>query len=178
MSRYEELRRAFSEYQDAERKFVTENEAIANQIVSGLREYLEMPLTFPSPEIGGGTLHKSYTPLYSVDENGETTEANFLAAALTHLTDGTFRFAFGVVLERAAGAFPKKKLIVNVVCRRDDGKVTIDISGEKVICTFDGTKCPDIEKAHSLIMNLLMKWLQHRPGDGRGFSHFGFRMGN
>lgn len=178
MSRYDELRQAFSEYKDAERKFVQENLAIAVQITDGLREYLGMPNSFESREGDGRIHYKAYLPVYSVDDDGATHDENYLGSAITHLTDGSFRFGFGVILERAEGAFPKHNLIMKVDCKRRDGKVTIRISDEEVTCVFDGEKCPDIGKAHDLILRLLLQWLKHRPGDGHGFSQFGFRMGN
>ncbi|QFT63855.1 hypothetical protein [Roseivivax sp. THAF30] len=175
MSKYDELRAAFSTYKEAERKYVEENQALALLIVNGLRDYLEMPKSFSRKE-GNTTYSQSYTPFFSVDEDGNTEEEKFFMDALSHLSDGSFKFAFGVILERSEGAFPKHNLILHVECKRRGEKVNIDVSGKTLDATFDGKNCPEIEKVHELIFGQVMEWLQHRPGDGHGFSKFGFAM--
>ncbi|WP_156943961.1 hypothetical protein [Roseivivax isoporae] len=173
MSKYDELRAAFSSYRDAEIQFVQENQALALLIVHGLRDYLEMPKSFRRKE-GSTTYDQSYTPFFSVDEDGNTEEESFFEDALSHLTDGSFKFAFGVILERAEGDLPKKNLILNVECMRRGDKVNVDVSGRALEVTFDGKNCPEIDSVHEMIFSQVMEWLQHRPGDGHGFSKIGF----
>ncbi|OOY20408.1 hypothetical protein BMI86_07590 [Thioclava sp. DLFJ5-1] len=175
MSKYDELRAAFSTYKDAEHQYVQENETLAMLIVNGLREYLEMPASYPRKE-DRTTSYKSYTPFFSLDEDGNTEERPILRDAISHFSDGSFKFAFGVILERSEGAFPKHNLILHVECKRRGKEVNIDVSEQALDVTFDGENCPEIEKVHELIFRQLMAWLQHRPGDGHGFSKFGFAM--
>lgn len=175
MSRYDDLRAAFSSYKDAERQFVQENEALAQLIVIGLRDYLDMPQSFPRQE-GATTYSQSYTPFFSVDEDGNTEQKRVWMDALSHRSDGSFKFAFGVILERAQGAFPKHNLILNVECKRRGDKVNVDVSGSTLDVTFDGKNCPEIETIHELIYRQVMQWLRHRPGDGHGLSKIGFAI--
>ncbi|UWP88376.1 hypothetical protein [Aliiroseovarius crassostreae] len=175
MSKYDELRSAFAEYKEAERQYVQENQTLALLIVNGLRDYLEMPASFPRKD-GDVTYTQSYTPFFSVDEDGNTEEKDFYMDALSHFSDGSFKFAFGVILERAEGAFPKHNLILHVECKRKGSRVHIDVSGESTDCDFDGRECPQIEKVHAMIFAQIQEWLKHRPGDGHGFSKFGFSM--
>lgn len=175
MSRYDELRAAYSEYSNAERQYIQENENLALLIVNGLREYLGMPNSFQRVE-GTITHHESYTPFYRINEDGDFTKENFLMEALSHFTDGSFTFAFGVILEPTEGSRRKHSLILKAKCERKGSRVSIDVSDKKLNVTFDGQNCPEIAQVHELIFDLVKEWLKHRPGDGTGFSKFGFAM--
>lgn len=174
MSKYDKLRSAFSDYKEAEHQYTQENENLARLIVDGLREYLDMPNSYES--FSNGTISfESYTPFYKLDEDGNTKEAQF-PRALSHFSDGSFRFAFGVILERAEGAYPKQNLILKVKCKRDGETAHLDITDRSIEVQFDGTDCPDIQQVHDLIFSQVLEWLKHRPGDGHGFSKFGFAV--
>lgn len=175
MNRYDELREAFIHYKKAEQQYVEENERLAVLIVAGLREYLGMPQSFPRRE-GNTTYMQSYTPLYKLDADGDTEEKKALQDALSHHSDGSFKFAFGVILEKAENAFPKHNIILHVECKRRGRNVTIDISGESMEATFDGTNCAEINDVHAMILKQILEWLKHRPGDGHGFSKIGFAI--
>ena len=126
---------------------------------------------------GDSTTYKAYTPVYRVDDDGSTSEKSFLQDAITHLTDGSFRFAFAVTLDISENTFPKQCLILTVECKRLKDVVTVSIADTAVDCSFDGKKCPDIVKTHEMIFRLVFEWLKHRPGDGNGYSKIGFKMG-
>lgn len=177
MSKHEELRLAFAEYTKSERDFVGSNEIFADLIVGGLREYLAMPTNYLH-KTRDGTAHKSYTPVYRVDDDGSTSEESFLQDAITHLTDGSFRFAFAVTLDIDEKTFPKKCLILSIECKRLNDIVTVSVADTTVDCTFDGVKCESIERVHEMIFRLVLGWLKHRPADGHGYSKIGFKMGS
>lgn len=175
MSKYEQLRRSFSEYANAEKKYVDENQRLTQLIVNGLRDYLEMPKSYEKPK-GSFTEFKSYTPFYKMDEFGNTSEVPLFIDAISHLTDGTFNFAFGVILEKEDGKFPKRNIIFKVYCTRRGDNVEVDISGKSVELSFDGNQCPDIHKAHDVIFNHITDFLKRRPGDGQAPSKFGYAV--
>ena len=183
MTKYDKLREEFTTFDDAERRFVEENESLALQIVDGFREYLEAPSTFEVKTAKGIKIetYTSFHPYSEPNDLAEDTSENdsdseFFTHALTHKFDGTFKFGFGIVLEREAGNFPKRKLKMNVVCVRRGEKVQIDVSGKSIEVTFDGSTCPEIAAVHSLIFDMVIDWLRRRPGDGKGTAKFGFAM--
>lgn len=175
MTKYDDLRSAFSKYKDAERSFVDENEKLARLIVNGLSTYLGIPDTFEH-RVGEVIHYKSYLPFFRINDDESTEEELSLSRAISHFSDGSFRFAFGVTLEVAEATFPKQSLILHVKCKRRGKKVAVDVSGCNCEVTFDGNTCPEIEVLHNKIFALLMEWLQHRPGDGSGLSKFGFTV--
>lgn len=175
MTKYDELRSEFSKFKDAEQLYVNENERLAQLIVNGLRNYLGMPKSFLHRDCEA-TLYKSYLPLFRIDDDGGTEEERSFSRAVSHFSDGSFRFAFGVILEVSEATFPKHNLILHVKCNRRGKKVTVDVSGCTCEVTFDGTTCPEIELLHSKIFVLVKDWLLHRPGDGSGVSKFGFAL--
>ena len=177
MSKHEELRQAFAEYTKSERDFVGSNEIFADLIVGGLRNYLAMPTNYPH-KTSDGTALKAYTPVYRVEDDGSTSEKSFLQDAITHLTDGSFRFSFAVTLDVSENTFPKKCLMLAVECKRLKDIVSVSVADTTIDCTFDGAESPDIVMAHEMIFQLVLAWLKHRPGDGHGYSKIGFKMGS
>ncbi|MGR3315504.1 hypothetical protein [Roseovarius indicus] len=176
MSRYQQLREAYANYQDFERQFVEENRVLARLLTQGLQEFLEMPQSYTIPA-GTGSRRDLYIKYYSLDEEGERSkEAVSLHEAITHLTDGSFRFAFGISLERQEGSFPKFDIILRVDCKRNNHNVDVDVSGAKTTCIFDGNHSPDMEKVHELVFDLLMGWLRRRPHEENDFSKVGFTL--
>lgn len=175
MTKYAELRLAFSRYKDAEHNFVFENEQLALSIVNGLREYLNMPNNYQIDE-NNNIIKKSYTPFYSVDEDDNVHEEQFYRDAISHSSDGSFSFAFGIILERVENSFPKYNLIVRVECKRKGGNVHIEIPGKSVEIPFDGSNFAGVNRAHEMIYFEVLEWLKHRPGDGHGISKIGFAM--
>jgi hypothetical protein len=171
LSRYQKLREAYSAYKDSENQFCRENERLAEQIVSGLHGYLGMPETF---ETENDIIR--YISYYLVDEQGEAEEVPFLREALTHVTDGSFRFGIGLMLERAAAVLPKQNLIMTLQCRRKAQTALISVAEKEVECQFDGAICPDVDKVHGMVFERLMAWLKHRPGDEDEQSKIGFRL--
>src|SRR5690606_32619497 len=97
-------------------KFVQENEQLAVLIVEGLRSFLQMPMYF-SISNDGQSEQRTYLPVYILNDDGETADARSLREAITSFTDGSFRFAFGIILERAESSFPKHNLIHHVQCK-------------------------------------------------------------
>ncbi len=173
MSKYQMLRGAFAAYKESEKKFCDENLILATLIVNGLRDFLEMPKNFQS---NGET--KCYTPLYNLDEEENTSEVRFLHDAITHASDGSFRFGLGVILEKAEGEFPKHNLIIKIYCTRKGNEAHFTILDKELDCDFDGVICPDVEKVHELIYRLVSEWLKHRPGDHDGQTKIGFKLDN
>jgi hypothetical protein len=176
MSTYQELRDAFSAYRDSERRFVEENERLADEIVFGFQRFLGMPQSFIkiTEKV---PITKSYTPVYTLDDDGAREEKSFLRDAITHLTDGTFRFAFGVFLEEKEESFPKLAVILDVICARLGDDATVEIGGKDIHCKLQGGVWQRVSIAHDVIFQLLRDWLNHRPGDGHGMSKIGFQMG-
>ncbi len=173
MSRYQKLRGAFAAYKESEKKFCDENVLLATLIVNGLRDFLEMPRNFQS---NGET--KSYTPFYNLDEEENTSEVPFLQNALTHVSDGSFRFGLGVILEKAEVEFPKHNLIIIIRCARKGNEAHFTILDKELDCDFDGAICPDVEKVHALIYRLVSEWLKQRPGDHDSQTKIGFKLEN
>lgn len=174
MSRYQELREAFAAYKDAENQFCRENELLAGLIVEGLPAYLEMPDSFTSE-----TEVIRYLSFYRVEEDDEDSEGDevpFLHDALIHVTDGSFRFGLGLLLERGPELLPKQNMVVTLHCRREGDKATVTIGDQEVECHFDGTSCPDVEKVRAALFDLLRDWLQRRPGENEPSRKIGFRL--
>jgi len=57
---------------------------------------------------GGPAQRKIYISFYKLDEHDNTTEALLYIDAISHLTDGSFKFGFGIILERQEKSFPKE----------------------------------------------------------------------
>ncbi|WP_372840928.1 hypothetical protein [Phaeovulum sp.] len=175
MSRYDELRAGFAAYKDAENAFCRENERLAELIVGGLPEWLGMPDSFTSEsEV------IRYLGFYRVEDDDEPdsegNEVPFLHDALIHVTDGSFRFGLGLLLERGPEVLPKQNVVVAIHCHRHGDMVTVSIGDREVICRFDGAECPDVEKVHAALFDLLRDWLKRRPGEAAASRKIGFRL--
>lgn len=176
MTRYDELRTAFSDYTDRTRAYIRENESFARAIVYGFGEYAEMPKIYEMPS-SGITEKRTYLPVYSIDENGETKREKTLQDAITHKSDGQFNFGFGVTLERQEGAFPKHTALFKVDCRRSRNLVNVDLAGTHLECRFNGVGQPDVSNVHYAIFDMLTDWMSWELGDGKGTPKFGFQVG-
>ncbi|MDP2062979.1 MAG: hypothetical protein Q8Q63_04750 [Phaeovulum sp.] len=174
MSRYQELREAFAAYKDAENRFCRENDLLAGLIVGGLPAYLGMPESFTSEtEV---IRYLSYYRVEKDEEDAEGGEVPFLHDAVIHVTDGSFRFGLGILLEREAGVLPKQNMVVTIHCRRLGSKATVTIGDREVECQFDGSACPDAEKVQAALYELLRGWLARRPGEDTASRKIGFRL--
>ena len=174
MSRYQQLREAFAAYKDAENQFCRQNERLAELIVEGLPAYLGMPDSFSSE-----TEVIRYLSFYRVEddeEDSEGAEVPFLHDALIHVTDGSFRFGLGLLLERGPEVLPKQNMVVTIHCRREGGKATVSIGDREVVVGFDGAVCPDVEKVQAALHELLCDWLKRRPGEDANSRKIGFRL--
>lgn len=177
MTKYEELRNAFSDYDERTRKYVRQNESIARAIVDGFSKYAGIPARYEQ-HTGQSVQSRPYMPVYSINDHGDTKPASFLEDALSHNADGEFSFAFGVTLERQEGAFPKHVTIFPVKCARTTDTVNIDLAGRSIVCSYDGTGDFDASGIHDAIFDMLSEWLSWKLGDGSNHSRFGFRVGN
>ncbi|MBW6506202.1 MAG: hypothetical protein K0B00_05545 [Rhodobacteraceae bacterium] len=174
MSRYQELREAFAAYKDAENRFCRENERLAGLIVGGLPAYLGMPDSFTSEtEV---IRYLSFFRVEDDEDDSEGAEVPFLHDALAHITDGSFRFGLGLLLERGPDVLPKQNMVVTVHCHREGSKATVSIGDREVVISFDGTSCPEVEKAQAALHELLCDWLRRRPGEDAKSRKIGFRL--
>ena len=174
MSRYDELRAGFAAYKDAENAFCAENERLAFLIVDGLPGWLGMPESFASEsEV---IRYLSFYRLEDDADDSEGTEVPSLHDALIHMTDGSFAFGLGLLLERGPDVLPKQNMVVTIHCRRQGERATISIGDREIACRFDGVACPDIEKVHQALFDLLQEWLARRPGADAHNRKIGFRL--
>lgn len=174
--KYDAVRVAFGEREDAKRKYLQENTQFANLIANGFQKFMGMPDQYEHKK-NNETSYRSYVPMYRVEEDGSYKEMPFFGDAVTHCSDGTFDFGLGIVLEFKENAYPKQIVQTKVECERREDKVSVNIAGEKVVCSFDGYESPDIEKVHHLLYGLLNDWLTSRWGDPETKRTLGFKLG-
>lgn len=175
MTKYQDLRDAFAELEDAERAYLRENENLARLIVFGFRDFLDAPSFFEPMNEDGRT--RSYFPFFQIGQDGDSeTDEVSITKAITHGADGTFEFAFGIILERGENSFPKRNLIMKVEVTRLGTTAKVKVAGRSVEIPFDGQNAPDIVKVHDMIFDIVMKWLSHRPGDDQKFPGVGFAL--
>ncbi|WP_103173728.1 hypothetical protein [Paracoccus sp. SY] len=169
MSKYDELRKAFSAKQDAEREFMRDNEAFAHKLVFGLRDYLDAPKSF-SERDGDTTYSRNYVAFYEREQYGDKWKrVDHHLDAIEHLNDGTFSFRFGLALERAEGSYPKHFFVFDAKCKRRGNTVEVVIDDKhRIACHKIDDSWPDIHNAYELIFNRLMEALQKRPGADQG----------
>jgi len=174
MTRYDELRADFAAYKDAENAFCAQNERLAGLIVGALPGWLGMPESFTSEsEV---IRYVSFYRLEDDADDNEGAEVPGLHDALIHMTDGSFVFGLGLLLERGPEVLPKQNMVVTIHCRRQGERATISIGDREVDCRFDGTDCPDVERVHAALFDLLRDWLKRRPGEDGASRKIGFRL--
>ena len=180
VSKFDELRSEYIEYKQAIRNFINENEALTRLITFGFKHYIGLPDEYKIPLDPEGK-SGSYMKFFEVDPDDQDfrNEVENFREAITHnMSDRSFSFGYGVVLDRREGSFPKEVFIFNFDCRRDGDRVTLKIfDHEAVAIHFDGEASSDINVLHQHMHELLIKWFKRRPGDGAGPVRFGFQVG-
>ncbi|AMJ49839.1 hypothetical protein GQF56_24510 [Rhodobacter sphaeroides] len=174
-TKYEIIRQKFCEREKATREFVRENNRFAALVANGLQNFLGMPKYYEAKRDGTTTYHR-YVPLYRVRSDGTISDEDAFNDAVVSCSDGTFEFGLGIVLEPAPNAFPKQIVQAKVECVRASGNVEVRISGETVICRFDGSASTDIHLVHELLYRLLNNYLDSRWGDPDARRAFGFQL--
>ena len=168
MSRYNDIRTAFSEFIDAEKKYVSENEKLAHQIAFGLCEHLGCPDRYEVEE-NSRPREKPYIQFLELDEDEKPGKvvSGLPTQAIAHFTDGRFTFAFRIILERKENAYPKVGLSFVCKCHRVGKMVNISIGEKSLDLEFDGSTCAKIEEVHQMITDQIFDTLAQRPGDGQ-----------
>jgi hypothetical protein len=175
-TRYDVVRQQFAEREDAQRKYIQENNHFAAMVANGFRDFMGMPEQYEHTK-NGSTTYRNYVPLYRLEDDGSFIDETFWSDAICHYSDGNFNFGLGVVLERSPNAYPKRVLQAKIECTRKSGTVEVKVAGETVTCTFDGTESADISEVHYLLFRLSKEWLASRWGDPTSGRSIGFHLG-
>jgi len=174
--KYEAVRTAFAERENAKRRYLQENTQFANLVAHGFQKFMGMPDQYEHRK-NNVTSYRSYVPMYRVEEDGSYSDMPFFGDAVIHCSDGTFEFGLGIVMEPKENAYPKQIVQTKVECERKSEQVSVSIAGQNVTCSFDGHESPDIEKVHHLLYGLLNEWLSSRWGEQDSKRSLGFQLG-
>jgi hypothetical protein len=157
MSRYEQLQTAFLNQEQETHQYWSDLTAKAHMLKEGFEAYLELP---QSTYIDNDQVEKHYVRL------GRPEEDQFIETEAAELPgiNSAIQFGIGVVLEKAADAFPKRLVWIRLSIKKKDNTYHVRSDDaavdEEVNDSDDGI---DFSGAYKGMYRSLERFLSARP---------------